>query len=107
LSPIYRPCVQCGRLIEGRGRCPEHEAAKQAAHNAGRVARYHKSKGHRERRARVLQRDGFTCHWCGGEANECDYVVPLSRGGEAVDSNAVAACRACNAGRHARLARQA
>jgi 5-methylcytosine-specific restriction endonuclease McrA len=102
VSPIVRECIDCYAFIQGGSRCPACEAKKQAAHNASRVTRYHKTKAHRERRERVLRRDNHRCHWCGGEANELDYVVPLSRGGQALDSNGVAACRSCNASRVAR-----
>jgi rubrerythrin len=97
MSPIMRQCLGCRALIERGNRCPACEAKKQKAHNASPVVRYHKTKQHRERRERVLRRDDYVCYWCGGKANELDYVVPLSRGGLASDSNGVAACPGCNA----------
>ena len=52
MSPIMRQCLGCRALIPRGNRCPECEAKKQAAHNASRVVRYHKTKAHRERRER-------------------------------------------------------
>lgn len=49
-------------------------------------------------RASVFTRDDYTCRYCGrrGGKLECDHVVPMSRGGETVESNLVTACRPCN-----------
>lgn len=104
MSPILRQCLDCGALTPRR-RCPQHEKEHQAKRNRKPVAKYHRSQAHRSRRIRVLRRDSYRCRWCGAEATECDFVVPLSRGGERSDSNAVAACRRCNASRGADRAR--
>lgn len=48
---------------------------------------------------RVLKRDGYTCHWCGEDADTADHLVPRSKGGTNDDDNLVAACRACNSRR--------
>jgi hypothetical protein len=29
----------------------------------------------------ILERDGFVCHWCGGEASSVDYLRALVEGG--------------------------
>jgi 5-methylcytosine-specific restriction endonuclease McrA len=50
-------------------------------------------------RAVELQRD--PCAYCGGPAGEVDHIVPVSRGGENHWSNPTAACRSCNARKHA------
>jgi hypothetical protein len=48
-------------------------------------------------RLAILERDGFVCHWCGGEAKSVDYLRALVDGGEPFDeSNAVASCLTCN-----------
>jgi len=47
-------------------------------------------------RGAVLQRDGWTCRYCGCEATEVDHVAPRARGGATAPSNLVAACRRCN-----------
>ena len=47
-------------------------------------------------RGAVLDRDGWTCSYCGGEATEVDHVAPRARGGATTPANLVAACRLCN-----------
>jgi 5-methylcytosine-specific restriction endonuclease McrA len=54
-------------------------------------------------RMRILQRDGFECYWCGAEANTCDHVIPVARGGTDDPENLVAACKRCNFSRQDRL----
>jgi len=71
-------------------------------------------------RGAVLDRDGWTCKYCGREATEVDHVEPRARGGATTPTNLVAACRPCNKGKglrtpaqwrqdeaHARLIREA
>jgi 5-methylcytosine-specific restriction endonuclease McrA len=48
-------------------------------------------------RRAVFARDGWTCQYCGANAENLDHVVPRSRGGLHVWENVVAACRRCNA----------
>ena len=50
-------------------------------------------------RGAVLDRDGWTCSYCGGEATEVDHVNPRARGGATTPANLVAACRSCNKGK--------
>ena len=47
-------------------------------------------------RIKVLQRDAYTCAYCGDVATEVDHVYPKSKGGEDTLDNLVAACRGCN-----------
>lgn len=64
---------------------------------------------HRFRKLRllVLQRDEFTCHWCGTEVTpetaDVDHLTPRALGGEDNMENLVTSCRACNRSRGARL----
>jgi hypothetical protein len=46
----------------------------------------------------VLARDNFVCHYCGGDADQVDHVIPVSKAPELVLSfdNAVACCKRCN-----------
>jgi 5-methylcytosine-specific restriction endonuclease McrA len=46
----------------------------------------------------VLRRDGYACQYCGRSDGELtmDHVLPLSRGGQTVWTNVVAACVPCN-----------
>jgi hypothetical protein len=58
-----------------------------------------------ERLARILDRDGPTCVWCGRELwvghrdVTLEHVIPRLKGGPAWAENEVAACRACNRAR--------
>lgn len=60
------------------------------------------SKGLRQR-FKVLQRDNFTCQYCGRKAPnvilEVDHVIPKSKGGLNTMSNYVTACKDCNIGK--------
>lgn len=47
-------------------------------------------------REQVLQRDNYTCVYCGNEATQADHIIPKSLGGKDELSNLVAACLRCN-----------
>lgn len=47
-------------------------------------------------RVRILNRDNWTCRYCGVKANTVDHVVARVHGGSHDDDNLVAACRRCN-----------
>lgn len=47
-------------------------------------------------RLAVLERDRWTCRYCGKPADHCDHVLPRSRGGADDPANLVAACGLCN-----------
>lgn len=62
---------------------------------------------YRKARAYVLERDAYTCAYCGQEANTVDHIVPVKLGG--VDhnpSNLVAACLSCNSRKGANIHRR-
>lgn len=44
----------------------------------------------------VMQRDNWTCVFCGKKADTVDHVLPRSRGGEDIWENLAAACQPCN-----------
>ena len=54
-------------------------------------------------RFRVLERDNFTCQYCGAESPDVklhiDHIVPVSTGGRDTLENLVAACDRCNLGK--------
>jgi 5-methylcytosine-specific restriction endonuclease McrA len=50
----------------------------------------------RKVRAVVLERDGYCCVYCGGEATTADHIQPVNRGGTDDEANLVAACATCN-----------
>jgi 5-methylcytosine-specific restriction endonuclease McrA len=52
----------------------------------------------------VLERDYFTCHYCGQEANTIDHLIPISKNGTDDASNCVAACTQCNSSKRDRIA---
>ncbi len=47
-------------------------------------------------RLKILERDNWTCVYCGEPANHVDHVIPTSRGGDTTLENLVAACWHCN-----------
>lgn len=59
----------------------------------------------RRLRFAVLERDGFTCRYCGHSAPsvllEVDHVVPRSRGGSNHPANLATSCHDCNQGKKA------
>ena len=52
----------------------------------------------RSLRPYILQRDNFTCVYCGTKKGpfEIDHVMPIARGGTNKESNLVCSCRNCN-----------
>lgn len=52
----------------------------------------------RERvKPRILKRDRYVCHYCGGPATTVDHLAPVARGGDHYDeANLVASCSPCN-----------
>ena len=47
-------------------------------------------------RRKMLQRDNFSCAYCGKHASTVDHILPQSRGGKNTWMNTVAACMRCN-----------
>lgn len=48
-------------------------------------------------RRRILERDNYSCVYCGGcDELEVDHRLPVSKGGTNDDENPCAACRSCN-----------
>ena len=50
----------------------------------------------KNQRLRVLQRDGYVCQYCGGEATQVDHVIARAMGGGHDLDNLVACCALCN-----------
>lgn len=44
----------------------------------------------------ILERDAYTCIYCGGEGLTIDHVIPRAQGGQTIAKNCVAACKTCN-----------
>lgn len=57
----------------------------------------------------ILERDEFTCRFCGRRAPETelevDHIYPRSKGGSDEPANLVTACRNCNSGKGDRILR--
>ena len=47
-------------------------------------------------RAKMLDRDLYTCGYCGKWGNTVDHILPRSRGGKYTWMNTITACRKCN-----------
>lgn len=47
-------------------------------------------------RKQVLERDNYTCVYCGNEATEADHIIPVAKGGTDTMDNLVAACKKDN-----------
>jgi hypothetical protein len=65
--------------------------AKQATYPKSRWPRSYKMT-----RRWVLERDRWSCVYCGEAANQVDHVIPKNNGGSDLPSNLVAACARCN-----------
>lgn len=61
-----------------------------------------------QRRWSILQRDSFTCAFCGAQPGNdrlnVDHIIPVARGGSDHDNNLVALCDRCNNGKGDRIA---
>lgn len=44
----------------------------------------------------ILERDDYTCVYCGEYADTIDHIVPKAQGGLTISKNCVAACKKCN-----------
>lgn len=47
-------------------------------------------------RLKVLERDKYTCYWCGNPGDTMDHVIPWSKGGRTTMDNCICACQECN-----------
>lgn len=60
------------------------------------------SKAWAELRRMVLERDDYTCQYCGNYGDTVDHVIPLAANGETNKDNLVAACFSCNSSKRDR-----
>ncbi len=54
-------------------------------------------------RQTVLERDNYTCGYCGQEANTVDHILPRALGGTHDLGNLIAACTPCNSRKQDRV----
>lgn len=47
-------------------------------------------------RKQILERDGYTCGYCGFDATTVDHIIPYSYGGTDDPGNLIACCSICN-----------
>lgn len=73
-----------------------------------RVGKSYKSKRNGNKlnpilRFKILNRDNFTCKYCGRKPPEVklqvDHIIPRSKGGADIESNLVVSCSECNLGK--------
>ena len=51
----------------------------------------------------VLARDGYTCVYCGQDANTVDHIVSIKAGGDPISlDNMIACCKRCNSSKGSR-----
>jgi len=87
---VKRACDHCCAPVEQGERCDCTPAPRRS------VERNTGNRAYRRARKLVLERDGYTCQYCGGPANEADHVVPVALGGTRDPDQMVACCGDCN-----------
>ncbi|WP_138495630.1 HNH endonuclease [Paenibacillus pinistramenti] len=50
----------------------------------------------REFKKFIMERDRYTCYFCGEEGTTIDHLLPRAKGGHTTPANCVCACSACN-----------
>lgn len=61
------------------------------------------SRAYKKQRLIVLSRDGYTCYYCGNDANTVDHIVSLKNGGDPISlENMIACCSRCNSSKGSR-----
>ncbi|MEF3305895.1 HNH endonuclease [Paenibacillus sp. GYB003] len=50
----------------------------------------------------ILNRDAYTCHFCGEYGDTIDHLLPRAKGGHTTPANCVCACSVCNQSKAAR-----
>ena len=51
----------------------------------------------KNKRLSILQRDGYECYVCGGQADQVDHLIARVKGGDVFDNDNLAAiCAKCN-----------
>jgi hypothetical protein len=104
-KPVYEACQNPATWTwKGRRYCDHHPkgphgvSRKYIKKGGGRfkLDPYYDSKAWRELRAQVLERDKYTCQYCGEVGHQADHVLPRLHGGADDLENLVACCGRCN-----------
>lgn len=126
----FRGCFRCGQVKKledfvsgGRKsrsllkksyickKCGNEKTRAWFLANQDKVLEYRKKRSGRDfslsYRWRILDRDKFTCQYCGSSAPtvrlEVDHIIPVSKGGKTEDSNLITACFDCNNGKRDKM----
>lgn len=99
-----RSCLDCGKLSREGARCDGCRRAKVRQRSVARGTRSSQGYTNDWLRLRdlILQRDGWTCHYCGDRATTADHLIPKARGGLSVPENLTACCVPCNSAKRDR-----
>lgn len=95
----------CAAVFEGL----RHDLDKECnfVHSQSTKSRKRRKELTHKQRMMILERDGFTCQYCGRKAPdvalEVDHVIPVSKGGNNKPNNLVTACHECNSGKRAHI----
>jgi 5-methylcytosine-specific restriction protein A len=98
-------CIDCDELATHAGRCEVHHAAYSGrrsvrSHAVRRAAIARGNNAAATLRRAVRAAGGAECGWCRGfyrpSIVDIDHVLPLSQGGEDVESNVQPLCKACH-----------
>jgi 5-methylcytosine-specific restriction endonuclease McrA len=89
-----RPCLDCGRLVRGRSRCPACEATAYAA----TVLRPTGSRAAWTAIRNAVLATEPLCRLCGARAVTVDHLIPRIRGGDDRASNLRPLCHRCDVG---------
>jgi len=96
--PCRSQYEKCGGIIKAL----EMIGRKHFFHDKERIKR--KREAPLKMRFEILERDGFTCQYCGatpqtGARLMLDHVVPFSKGGKTERENLITSCFSCNIGK--------
>lgn len=105
VSRLPRPCLDCPTIIKSGSRCSLCQARRERTRRPNTTERGYNSSWQRLS-ARLIRRVG-RCEHCGarhapGNPLTTDHIIPLSKGGQSVESNAQVLCRRCNSSKGTR-----
>lgn len=63
------------------------------------MTNHYSSAEYKRNRLAILEGSNYTCHYCNGQANTADHIIPVSHGGGHEITNLLPACTKCNSSR--------